>query len=207
MSNKIWEIKTQRCFTESAETPGFDRFYSADPMFPMSIYHPSDVSFFYDFNDPRYLKVEFFDTFTVAREDLILSAQQGDAEAQQVVQGRADLIWFMQQEFERRRRESRDREIGYVYNVGRYSIKDRDRDMAIVGEGRYAFEAPRVVWTTKTGDFGGEWVFFPHIVNRTWLWIIRREPDLEEDVFEEILSSFRVLKDEFFRSLPAQPEV
>lgn len=91
----------------------------------------------------------------------------------------------------------------------KYRIIERDSEMAIVGERGHAFKASRVVFTKRSGFFGfgssevaAEWVFFSRRgIDGIWT-VIRDVGELGEDDFNVVLSSFRWLNNDYFRSLP-----
>lgn len=91
----------------------------------------------------------------------------------------------------------------------KYRIIERDSEMAIVGERGHAFKASRVVFTKRSGFFGfgssevaAEWVFFSRRgIDEIWT-VIRDVGELGEDDFKVVLSSFRWLNNDYFRSLP-----
>lgn len=170
--------------------PGFYRFSSADPRFPVSIACPENRPPVYDYNRPQYLHVDFSNssenTFVVVREDLELYASNGDREAAAVVSGQRDHFWLMAQAFSRRGE--------------RYRITKRQSEFVTVGAG--SFRAPLVTVLSRSGDLESETVFFAGR-ERTALWQVMwiAAGGYDPATFRAVLSSFRWLDAEWFRSI------
>jgi hypothetical protein len=91
----------------------------------------------------------------------------------------------------------------------KYRIIDGGSGLATLGAQEYASKARRIIFTKRVGLFGsgsGEAVadrvfFVRRGTNEAWV-IIRDATELDEDDFRIVLSSFRWLNDDYFRSLP-----
>jgi len=216
-TDKIRAIMSRRCFTEPSHLPGFERFFSADRHFPISVCYPEGRGFLYDFNREDYLDVEWSselgESLSISRRNLGMQSQRGDEGARAVVLGKEDIAEFMRGEFARIHSQARMmRHHGYARKPG--------LERCLVGGDERAFEAHRLVWSTPTGKYGGEWVFFVRARRGgMWgyydafltpsaqlpeLWILRNSV-VDQDTFGAMLSSFRWLSPQFFRSLPARP--
>jgi hypothetical protein len=197
-------IRYRRCFIEREPSlPGYQRFFSADRQFPISVAYPDRLGAFYDYNRSYDLAVEFPDDLVIRRKDLRLLAQRDDRNAAEVVSGRRDATWYLREDMENRKHASRDRQFAGVFNVRQYQVKDRDRDLVAVGSP--PTRVPRITWETLDGN-SGEWVFF--LLRDMGLWMIIRMPGgLIHVEFQTVLASFRFLTEDFFLALPVQPEI
>lgn len=191
------QISRFRCTWEEEPTiPGFYRFSSADPRFPVSIACPEDKSPVYDFNRAQYLHVDFsnsnVNSFVVVREDLALYAKNGDREAAEVVSGRRNHFWLMEQAFARKR--------GGGWFKKRYRITKRESEFVPVG--RDGFGAPFVALYDEDGEFDGETVFFAgREPSALWQIIWNPRGGYDQPTFRQVLSSFRWLDADWFRSI------
>lgn len=198
-------IKHRRCFLQDdPDIRGYRRFFSADPRFPISVSCPQWLGPYYDFNKAQYLKVGFSsgsdEVFTVAREDLAMSAAGGDRLAAAVVAGRSDLFDLLERSMAEKQQLYRRH--GFGLNIGSYKVTKKEAEFVPVGAS--GLRAPRAIWYTPSKQLGGEWVFFqsrrPSVL---WMIIWNADEDYDESVFRQVLASFRWLDEAFFRSLPA----
>ncbi|MFT4038542.1 MAG: hypothetical protein QM692_10210 [Thermomicrobiales bacterium] len=198
-------IRYRRCFTQhDPEIPGYHRFYSADKRFPISISCPQWLGPYYDFNREHYLKVEFSSSsdmvLTVAREDLAVSAANGDRRAAAVAAGRLDLFDLMERSMAEKQQLYRKHGLGQ--EIRSYRVTKKSADFVPVGA--TGLRAPRATWYTPSKELGGEWVFFqsrrPSVL---WMIIWQANDRYDESDFRQILSSFRWEDEAFFQSLPA----
>jgi hypothetical protein len=213
-TEKIQSIKSWRSFTEASSISGFKQFVSADRRFPLSISYPEDIGHFYDFNREEYLHVDWDDgrsVFGISRQNLARSAQRGDRDVKLLLQGKKDLLQFMQEDFAQHHADAVS--LGMHSDRRKWWIEDR-----VVGEREQPFAAKSLVWQNPSGEYGGEWTFFLRFRRGgTWscsatkldpgtllpeLWTIYNN-SLEREAFNVCLSSFRWLNEEFFRLLPA----
>lgn len=204
------EIRAWKCYSEDDNTrPGFQRFVSADPRFPVAISFPKSLNFFYDFNRAENLHLDCRGSggaglLSVIREDLALLSE-GKLLAQATMRGSRSLMWYQEREMEQRK--NAPAEFRYLLNVRQYTVKSRPRDMAVVGMGAGQFHVPRIVFKSWQGD-EGEWVFFTRNPSDVFsepprdpvLWTIIRNPDPEfARVFATVLSSFQWLPSNAFQ--------
>jgi hypothetical protein len=176
---------------EDPALPGFRRFFSADPRFPISIAYPAGHEPFYDFNRPDDLAAEFHDCFTLTCQDIRLDARS------------INLVRYVKEDFERRQRlmESANRFAGErLFSPGRLvKVYHKGNETVVVGSGLGAFRAPRLVWDT------GEMSFFPGPPRRSCLWSVRRIfGEIGDADFATVLASLAWLPPEWFDRLPAR---
>lgn len=186
------------CFTREAEDiPGFDRFYSADTRFPVSIAYPRGHVPSYDFNRARRLSADFPDCFMLICEDTGVNVRSSNWA--QIVKHQ-----FERGEQERRavNRAAREEVISTARNL---RLITRGDGMATVGRNGLPGQVPRLVW------HDGEMVFFPDLRRDsrydTSIWKIVRTSNLHaigDDDFATALRSMQWLPDEWFSRLPAR---
>ena len=186
---------------------GWRRFWSADVHFPITIGCPPGSSPYYNrdrmHKDPHLLLLETNAGFTVTRQYPI------HADPVSFVKTWVETWLNTRRQLSDPRWSSELDRAGYK-DAYKYRIIDRGSELAIVGAHGYAFKAPCVIFTKRSGLFGTgsgevteEWVFFSRRgIDEVWA-IIRDAREIDEDDFKVVLASFRWLNDEYFRSLPA----
>jgi hypothetical protein len=217
-SQQLESIRFERFYTDVVPgLPGFERFVSADPRFPISIAYPAHLTPWYNREDPSRLRLESSGErllFFVEREDLQKLAQDGDQRAAAVLNGRDTLTAYQKEVMSRKAYKPRRDDVGRRWSAVRKFWLERHG--VGVGEpqgGNFPVMGARLSFENWDGDCG-EWVFFggsgnprdsfTTTGNQPALWTIARNPDDElERRFPQVLRSFCWLSREFIGSLRA----
>jgi len=175
------DIRDRRCFFRAvSEIPGYGRYYSADPRFPCSVAVPGKPGFVYHHWDSDFLlltfNIEGDEDAAVFRLDLKQIAD-GDSLARKVIQGSADEVGY---------EEQRERG-GFLAGV---TPKARIRRGGAHVPG---FTAHRVTYSN-----GWQRVFF--MDHNYLIWSIHNR-GIDDNVFDRVASSFRLLSDEYFTEI------
>lgn len=187
------DIRKHRCFLrEKSEIHGYGRFYSANPLFPISIALPSEADFRpYFHDDPAVLNVTFSvqdrDDLLVTRRDLRFEAEErSDPLAQDVLSGASDEVWYTKANESIRRDALRWQGMEHL-SVGKFKIKRNAIRVGYLKAHYLVGQRARRAFFLRP-DYG--------------LWNIGTS-ELDEDTFKRILLSFEFLPEEFFGNLPS----
>lgn len=178
------DVRTKHCFfEEKSEISGFGRFYSADSRFRCSIAVPGRPDFYYTYWESINLEVDFTikssEDLVVGRVDLPLLVSTAAFEApfaRRVLAGERDEVWYTDQ---------REKYLAQAMGRRKYRIQ---RNVYQIGK-----ERASCIFYNE-----GRRVFFCDLDDG--LWNIGTQT-LDEQLFRQIVGSFRPLPSSFFTEL------
>jgi hypothetical protein len=174
-------IRSWSCFwVPESSRVHWQRFYSADPRFPLSVAFPSltGTGPFFDVNRAQCLQMDFGNGVWILREDLHLLAERGEARATAILQ-----------------------------DPGRYLEIDAQAAGGKVLPGTIRIGtstmAPRLSWRMRTDGQEAEAAVL--LTSDGGLWSFERRPRgcVDDPLFHEILETVRWLNEDFFRDVEA----